>query len=186
MVTWFPIRTSSGAFRHMHSSSKTKLEHALAGYDYYIPWEHYEFRHHRSKKLLRSKKPLIPGYVFIADITDFERLERIPEIYGPIRGMDNRPRTIRETEIDRLKEAEQMITEAFAIMTRNREMTKNRVAAMYPSGSAIRIGQGHIMSGREARVLEATGRKTLKAVIEGMFGTDVEIEIPIELVEAAE
>jgi transcription antitermination factor NusG len=181
-MIWFPIRVSAGAFRNMHSSPKTRLEHALKDYDFYVPWEHYEFRHHRSKKMLQSRKPLIPGYVFIADITDFERLERIPEISGPIRGMDNRPRTIRASEIDRLREAEAMVLAAFNNRNVSQKAWRER---KWPAGSTVKIGSGHVMSGREAKVLEATGRRTIKAVIENMFGTDVEIEIPIELVEDA-
>jgi transcription antitermination factor NusG len=182
LTQWFPIRVSAGAFRHMHSSARTRLEHALKDYEFYVPWEHYCFRHHRSKKMLQSRKPLIPGYVFIANITDFERLERIPEISGPIRGMDNRPRTIRATEIDRLREAEAMVLRAFENRNVSQKAWRER---KWPAGSTVTISAGHIMSGREARVLEATGRRTIKAVIENMFGTDVEIEIPVELVEDA-
>jgi transcription antitermination factor NusG len=181
-LIWFPIRVSAGAFRNMHSSPRTRLEHALKDYEFYVPWEHYCFRHHRSKKMLQSRKPLIPVWVFIADITDFQRLERIPEISGPIRGMDNRPRTIRASEIDRLREAEAMVLAAFENRNVSQKAWRER---KWPAGSTVKIGSGHVMSGREARVLEATGRKTIKAVIENMFGTDVEIEIPIELVEDA-
>jgi transcription antitermination factor NusG len=181
-LIWFPIRTSAGAFRNMHSSPRTRLEHALKDYDFYVPWEHYEFRHHRSKKIIQSRKPLIPGYCFVQGVTDFEKLERIPEISGPIRGMDNRPRTIRASEIDRLREAEAMVLAAFENRNVSQKEWRER---KWPKGSTVTIGAGHLMSGREARVLEATGRRTIKAVIENMFGTDVEIEIPIDLVEDA-
>jgi transcription antitermination factor NusG len=167
----------------MHSSAETRLDHALKAYNYYVPWEHYEYKHHRSKKLIQARKPLIPGYVFIADVKDFARLEAIKELYGPIRGLDNRPRTIPEAEIDRLKAAEAMILAAF----NNRNITRKAWReAKFPKGAMVKIGFGHLMSGREARILEATGRNTIRAVIDGMFGSAVEIEIPIELVEAAE
>jgi transcription antitermination factor NusG len=182
-MIWFPIRTSAGAFRNMHSSPRTRLEHALKDYDYYIAWEWYEFKHHRSKKIIQSRKPLIPGYCFIANVTDWPALDRIPEISGPIRGMDNRPRTIRATEIDRLREAEAMVLAAFENRNVSQKAWRER---KWPTGSTVKIGTGHVMSGREARVLEATGRKTIKAVIDGLFGgAGIEIEIPVELVEDA-
>jgi transcription antitermination factor NusG len=123
---------------------------------------------------------LIPGYVFIADITDFERLERIPEISGPIRGMDSRPRTIRATEIDRLREAEAMVLAAFENRNVSQKAWRER---KWPAGSTVKIGTGHVLSGREARVLEATGRNTIRAVIDNMFGSDINIEIPTEYIE---
>jgi transcription antitermination factor NusG len=181
-LIWFPIRVSAGAFRNMHSSARTRLEHALKDYDYYVPFEHFEFRHHRSKKIIQSRKPLIPGYVFVADVYDWEKLERIPEVIGPIRGLDRSPRPCRTWEIDRIREGEEMVLAAFNSRNISRKAVRE---AKFPKGTTIRIGAGHVMSGHEARVMANTGRETIRAVIEGMFGTDVEIEIPVELVEDA-
>jgi transcription antitermination factor NusG len=176
-LIWFPIRVSAGAFRNMHSSARTRLEHALKDYEFYVPWEWYTYKHHRTKKNITAKKPLIPGYCFIRDVTDFGRLEQIREIAGPIRGLDNRPRTISALEIERLQQAEAMI------MAATGKTAKEVRDAKYPAGKKITIGRDHVFSGREARILMATGRETVKAVLEGMFGADVEIEIPVELIE---
>jgi hypothetical protein len=91
--------------------------------------------------------------------------------------MDSRPRTIRATEIDRLREAEAMVLAAFENRNVSQKEWRER---KWPKGSTVTIGAGHYMSGREAKVLEATGRRTIRTIIDGM-----KFEIPVELVEDA-
>lgn len=187
-MTWYPVRTRAGAFRQLQSKAITKIEQALAYHDLhgYIPLEYQEVVHWRTKKKILLRRPLLQGWIFLMDPKDWRYIEEsVPEIMGPIRSMDNRPIAIASSEVERIMEAEAAIKEAFEQARRDREMTKTRVSAMYPSGSTATITGDHVFSGQKVRVKAATGRKTVKVMLE-LLGGLVEAEVPITNLEAAQ
>lgn len=162
------------------------VEHALrrAGIGHYCPIELWEVVHWKTKKKILHRRPLLQGWIFLADITDWPAIERIPEILGPIRSFDQTPMPIRSEEVERIQEAEGSIRRAFEEMRRNRAMTRDRVAAMYPSGSVANIVHGPF-KGQQIRIEAAASRRTVKAVLE-MLGGSVPMEINITDLEAAQ
>lgn len=186
MTIWYAITLKPTATRQAHGHTLTRVELALrkAGIEYYLPMEEKSLIHHRTKQPISRRFPLVPGYIFCADIRDWPAFERIDEVRGPIR-IQGTPMPIMRAEIERLREAEAQIAAANQLAERNKALTRKRINQIYPSGSTVRIRQGHIAAGQEARVTAATGRRTVKALLEYLGGL-VEVEIGLEHLEAAE
>jgi hypothetical protein len=68
---------------------------------------------------------------------------------------------------------------------RLRKVTRRVAAEQFPAGGVVTISREHrLFAGRRATIVAATGRNTIKAVIETLNGM-ANAEIPIGLVEMA-
>lgn len=184
MATWYAIRPKPAGSRlapatDIDEPRKFRIEAQLerAGIEHYYPSETKFLRHHRTREWFERRFPLM-GYVFVADVTDWPRLERdVRDSFGPVR-LASAPVRIPAWEIERARAAQLQIDTGHALAHRNRQLTKRRLAELYPAGTPIDILEGPLAS-QQATVLFATGRQAIKAVI-AMLGSEVTVELGID------
>lgn len=194
MNNWFAIRLKPMAARpSKHDPRYTNIEFALgsAGIEHYMPFERKEIIHHRTKQRIDKKFPLVQGYCFVMGVTDWFELHRVDYVASVV-GVKGSPLPIREGDIEQIRMAEAAISLDYQAQKARRDaaeyakahrMTKRSASMVYPSGSLIRINQGHmLLGGQEGIVKEATGRNTIRAMILTLNGM-VNAEIPFDLVE---
>jgi transcription antitermination factor NusG len=161
---------------------RIETELAIAGVTHYLPAETCFIRHNRTKEWMRRRFILMP-YVFVQDVIDWPRLERICRgMRGPLR-IANEPVPIPEREIQRVRDGQLKIDTAHALVHRNRTLTRRRLEELYPAGTEIEIMDGPLATQR-AVVLAATGRQAIKAVVQ-MLGGEVEIEVSVDQIREA-
>lgn len=114
--TWFAIRTAASAQRPVGKGDISHIEVSLAraGFDHYMPIEHREFRHHRTKKLIEKRLPLLPGYVLVADVIDWIALCDCSGVAAVV-GVAGRPLRIPASDFNRLRQAEAEINELIRV-----------------------------------------------------------------------
>lgn len=193
-IRWYAIRLRPNAQRPSKQDtriSNVELELTQAGIAHFMPFERKEIIHHRTKKPIDKKYPLIPGYAFIADVQDWLVLSKCDFVAGylNVRGEPIRLPTA-QVEIIRLAElaiwddyerakAERRLREAYA----DNRIPQSRARVLYPAGSPIVVDKTHyLLGGMRGTVTAATGRQTIKAVIDTLNGM-VNAEIPLMYVE---
>jgi len=194
---WYCIRLKPQAQRPAKQDPRiTNIEFALRheGFDHYMPLERREIVHHRTKKPIDKQYPLIPGYAFVCDVDDWLRLNNCDFVAGVL-GVRGTPMPIMPTVIDAVRDAEAVILSEYErqkAMRRQREkeqadrlqhIPQRRARQMYPAGTPIVIDRTHVLlGGMKGRVVDATGRQTIKAVIETLNGM-VNAELSLAFVE---
>lgn len=179
MLCWYAVRTKPGAMRQLQRNetqperTAVELELDTHGIHYYLPIERVEIRHHRTKKIIEMRKPLCPGYVFVADIVDWSLFDRLKWATGPIR-IDSRPARIPDRDIEQIREAERLIRMAAAVKQSD---TQRDIKRRFPAGTRVKITGEHPLKGQNAYVLETKGRKSIKAVISSLKA--MQIELPV-------
>lgn len=181
---WFVIRLKPGASAPSRQDSRiSKIEYSLkrAGVEYYFPVERSEKIHKRTKVLLDKRRPLMPGYAFVFDVQDWYQLHRIDFVAGVL-SVAGKPVLIREDLINGVREAEQAIYEVYQHRKgmriqaekekeeRANGMSARKAKQLYPAGSPVFVGGSHLLRGMKGRVVEATGRQTIKVMIETLSG----------------
>ena len=182
--SWYAVRTAPGAQRPDKADPRfDKVERDLRdhGFDCYNPTEARDVIHHRTRKLITKRLPLIPGYAFVCGVTNFMALQNCESVSGIVH-IDGTPIVIPETEIIMLRQAELTIYENLAQERQIRamkrmKMTRKKLAATFPSGAAIVVKTG-FLTAQTGRVVEATGRKTVKATLDKLQNLGV-IELPV-------
>lgn len=193
MTAWYAIRLKPMASRpSKHDARYTNIEFALgsAGISHYMPFERREIIHHRTKKPLDKAFPLIPGYAFVSDVDDWLELHKTDYVAGVL-GVKGTPMRLHNNDIEQIRAAEEIISQAYELSKAKRraeeELRQNhipqrRARVLYPAGSKVMIDAGHmLLGGRTAFVKEATGRDTIKAVVETLNGM-VNAELPLAMV----
>lgn len=194
---WYCIRLKPQAQRPAKQDPRiTNIEFSLRheGFDHYMPLERREIVHHRTKKPIDKQYPLIPGYAFVCDVDDWLRLNNCDFVAGVL-GVRGTPMPIMPTVIDAVRDAEAVILSEYErqkAMRRQREkeqadrlqhIPQRRARQMYPAGTPIVIDRTHVLlGGMKGRVVDATGRQTIKAVIETLNGM-VNAELSLAFVE---
>ena len=202
---WYVIQTSPGAQRqhrlYVRDCGKSgnampklkrqesghlisEIEYALqeAGFVCYMPVEHKTIIHHRTKKPISRRFALLPGYAFVAGVTDFPRLEAVDGV-DHILGVSGCPIPVSQAIIDDLRKAEEQVAYENERQERIRreakkKLTRRRAATLYPVGSRIRFK--HPLVGVTDGVVESiTGRRAVKATLE-KFAHLKPIEIGVE------
>jgi transcription antitermination factor NusG len=194
---WFALRLKAGAARpYRHDERLTNIEWSLKreGMECYMPMELAMKIHHRTKKTIDKRFPLIPGYAFIQAIHDEQNWKKVREcdFVASIIGIGGTPLPLPTAQIELIQMAEASMRElyeyqkalrAYEEEQRLRKVTRRVASGQYPAGSVVTIGRQHrLFAGRRATIIAATGRNTIKAVIETLNGM-ANAEIPIELVE---
>jgi hypothetical protein len=193
-IRWYAIRLKPNAQRPSKQNERlTNIEFALSqeGIDHYMPLERREIIHHRTKKPIDKRYPLIPGYAFVSGVNDWLQLHKCDFVAGVL-GVRGTPLSILPSHIEAIMQAEECIMveyERQKALRRQREKDRDehipqrRLRVMYPAGSVIAIDGTHSMlGGMRGRVVDATGRQTIKAVIETLNGM-VNAELPVSFVE---
>jgi hypothetical protein len=162
-----------------------------AGFEVFMPSTQIIYKHHRTKKTLEKRTPMLVGYAFVNRPRSFFDLSQVYGV-GAILGIAGRPMQIADDLIQSLRDEEEESIERVHRAKRMRErqeavangnVTKKQLRDMFPCKSLVRItGDHQLLGGMVARVLDATGRKTLKTVVETLEGL-VSVEIPVEYAE---
>lgn len=194
---WYALRLKPGASRpYRHDERITNIEWSLKreGIDYYMPMELAMKIHHRTKKTIDKRFPLIPGYAFMRAIPDEQNWKKVAEcdFVASIIGVGGTPIPLPTAQIDLIQMAETSLREiyeyhkalrAYQEEQRLRKVTRRVAAEQFPAGGVVTISKEHrLFAGRRATIIAATGRNTIKAVIETLNGM-ANAEIPIDLVE---
>lgn len=194
---WYALRLKPGAARpYRHDERLTNIEWSLKreGIECYMPMELAMKIHHRTKKSIDKRFPLIPGYAFIQAIQDEQNWKKVAEcdFVASIIGIGGTPLPLPTAQIEIIQMAEKSLRDiyeyqkaarAYEEARRLQKVTQRVAAQQYPAGGVVTISDQHrLFAGRRATIVAATGRNTIKAVIETLNGM-ANAEIPISLVE---
>lgn len=188
---WYAIRLKPMAARESKQDHRlTNIEFALRqeGFEYFFPLERKEIIHHRTKKPIDKRFPMIPGYAFVDRPGNWLRLRQTDFVAG-ILGVSGTPIVISKPIIDAIKETEEDFSEAYerqkeARRQKERDAEKHipqrRARQLFPAGSQFVVSNTHVMlAGMRGTVKEATGRRTIKAIIEtlnGMMNAEISLD----------
>ena len=208
-MTWFAIATKPSAsriavrshynrgprnglhvFREPLASGELAIEYELAahGFTAYLPVETRDLIHHRTKKLITRRFPLLAGYVFVENPHDWVSLQNLTCVIGAL-GSGGVPIVINQIDIDRLKEAEAANMESVersrrARLEKSKQVTRRNAMKSFPVGIEVEIN--HPVIGRQFAKVTGTGRdNTVKAMAEFLGGL-VPVEVPRDAVTAIE
>jgi len=193
MTHWYAVRLKPGAARpSKHDERYTNIEFALgsAGIEHYMPLERREIIHHRTKKPIDKSYPLIPGYAFVYDVEDWLDLHRTDFVAGVL-GVQGTPLRLPSQEIDEIRSAEAVILEEYERAkakrraeedAKEKHVPQRKARMLYPAGSTVSIDRSHmLLGGYTGTVKEATGRDTIKAIVQTLNGM-VTAELPLAMV----
>lgn len=194
---WYAIRLKPNAQRPAKQDPRlTNIELSLTqeGFEHYMPLERREIIHHRTKKPIDKRYPLIPGYAFVCDTDDWLRLSKCDFVAGVL-GVRGTPIPLIPTVIEQIRDAEAVILSEYERQKalrrqrdkeaeeRKKHIPQRRARQMYPAGSPIVVDKTHVLlGGMRGRVVDATGRQTIKAMIETLNGM-VMAELSMAFVE---
>lgn len=108
---WWVIRLSSDAYSAA-SKGRVRIERDLEESEikYYIPWQHKTIIHHRSKKRMERRFPLIRGYAFVAQMPDIGEILSVDNVYGVLTAeRSGKPFPLPVEQIERVKEVEELL-----------------------------------------------------------------------------
>jgi transcription antitermination factor NusG len=194
---WFALRLKAGAARpYRHDERMTNIEWSLQreGISCYMPMELAMKIHHRTKKPIDKRFPLIPGYAFMQAIPDEQNWKKVSacDFVASVIGVGLTPIPLPTAQVELIQMAETSLRElyeyhkavrAYEEEQRLRKVTRRVASEQFPAGGVVTISRQHrLFAGRRATIIAATGRNTIKAVIETLNGM-ANAEIPIELVE---
>lgn len=190
-MTWHVIMLSPGALRpDRFRPNETIVSRSLkeGGFSYYMPFERRAIIHAKTKKRIERQFPLMPGYGFVENVTNFEALRKCNGVNDVIKSA-GKPIEIRPALVGEVRDAEQAINAEYdrkEIARQKREAMGSRalVAESFPVGGKVTIGEGHIMAGQTMTITAATGRGAIKGVIDMLNG--IHAEIGVEYLNAAE
>ncbi|WP_181408225.1 transcription termination/antitermination NusG family protein [Pararhizobium mangrovi] len=170
--TWYVARTRPIGMREAAEDKRFfRVERDLmeAGFDFYLPMEVWDQVHHRSKKLMQKRRPLVHGYVFLANVQNFWALSEVKTIGGII-GVQGRPLTMADAEVEIIRQAETAIFNELALQRIQRRadkdrLTQKRLSKHFPHGTPIEITDG-FLKGEAGRVIRTTGRRTVQIALD--------------------
>lgn len=181
---WYVARIRPGAARpdaRDHRITKVERDLIENGFDCYMPVEVFDAVHRRKRKLIQKTRQMVPGYIFVTDVTNFWALSECRTIAGII-GINGCPAAISDRDMAVVRAAETEIFEALALKRRKaaesrKKMTRGRLLKSYPRDTRVRVNAG-FLQGQEGTVQEATGRKSLRIVLDQLqnLGT-IELDI---------
>ncbi|HEV7286554.1 MAG TPA: transcription termination/antitermination NusG family protein [Kaistia sp.] len=200
-ATWYVGYLKAGATRPSRhrgpvpaeGQDETIVERALTneGLTPYLPRMKRELRHHRTKKTIVRRFPLMPGYVFVTAgprEPNWMRLKACDGISGVL-SLDGRPWPIPAAQVEALQraEADLVFDDTHEARLKRGQDGKNRretTALHYPAGCAITLTEGPF-AGLPGVVVGVSGGGLIRAIVE-VFRQKTPMEIPAEWVEVKE
>lgn len=191
---WYAIRTRPGTQRQAKPrvgqgedrAGEFIIERNLrdAGFDIFMPSTYREIRHHRTEEYIVKRFPLMVGYSFVNDPRSFYDLAEVEGV-SAILGIAGMPLRINSSQVESIREAEDR---EFDLMERrrlariqkekqiSRKLTRKEARELFPKNRRVTVSGHGYLAGMSGFVVDATGRNTIKAVIETLNGL-----IPVEL-----
>lgn len=126
MIAWYAIRTVPSAQRPhelIKDQSKVEVTLSLGKIVHYMPVQNRVFIHRRTKKTTTARSPLLPGYVFVADIVDWLWLLQCSGVHGVL-GIGGTPATIPNHQIENLRKVEEAINDEWVRRAERRTMKR--------------------------------------------------------------
>lgn len=172
-LSWYVVRTAPGAQRPDPRDprfSRVELELTEKSFSCYMPIEVKDIIHHRTKKQIAKWFPLIPGYVFVQGVTDFEKLEKSRGVAETVR-VQTRPIVLQQAEVDLIRLAEMAVFDELAnsrvaSMLASRRLSGRAMADVYPSGAQVMVKADGFLAGELGRIAATTGRQTVKIILD--------------------
>ena len=155
-----------------------------AGFDVFFPSTVREIRHNRTDEFLVKRFPLMVGYAFVRNPRDFYSLSDCEGV-SSILGIAGCPLRIPTVSIDAIREAEEVERDlmekrrALRIQKEKqaqRKLTRREARDLFPKNRRVTVSSNSLLQGMSGFVVDATGRNTIKAMIETLNGL-----IPVEL-----
>lgn len=191
---WYAIRTRPGTQRQAKPrvgqgedrAGEFIIERNLrdAGFDIFMPSTYREIRHHRTEEYIVKRFPLMVGYSFVNDPRSFYDLAEVEGV-SAILGIAGMPLRIGTSQVQAIRDAEDR---EFELMERrrlariqkekqiSRKLTRKEARELFPKNRRVTVAGHGYLAGMSGFVVDATGRNTIKAVIETLNGL-----IPVEL-----
>jgi transcription antitermination factor NusG len=164
------------------------------GFKVFMPTVHYEARHHRTKKWVERRVPLLVGYAFV-DLCG-RHFEDVRNVEGVMcflrRSMTSGPYQMPNAEIGALMAVEHENRAIILKQRAEREARERRSAnqttrkereAIMPPGTIATICGRNPFSGLIAKIIGPSSRGKVKAVIETLDNL-LEVDLPLENLEA--
>lgn len=191
---WYAVKTRPGTQRQakprVGEEADRKGEFIIernlrdAGFDVFMPSTYREIRHHRTDEYIVKRFPLMVGYSFVNDPRSFYDLAEVDGV-SAILGVAGMPLRIASSSVQSIRDAEDR---EYELMERRRlariqkekqmarKLTRSEARELFPKNRRVTVGGHGYLAGRSGFVVDATGRNTIKAVIETLNGL-----IPVEL-----
>jgi transcription antitermination factor NusG len=198
---WYTIRTTPGAQRSARAGEGSELMESIIernlrneGFKVFMPTVHYEARHHRTKKWVERRIPLLVGYAFV-DIggRHFEDVRQVEGVMCFLRkSRTSGPYQMPNHEIGKLLAIEEenrgiIVKQRAKREARERrglnQTTRKEREEKMPAGTLATICGKNPFSGLIAKVIGPSSRGKVKAVIETLDNL-LELDIPLENLEA--
>lgn len=182
-MTWHVIRLLSNALKADKANPRwSVVERSLTdgGFAFYLPFENKTIIHHRTKKKIERRFPLMPGYGFVEGVTNFEALRQCDGVMDVIKSA-GAPVPIPATEVRDIAQAEHAVNAEHERKEANRKArealgTRAALSNAFPVNTTVRVKQGHLLAGESFVVDAATGRATIKGIIGRLNNMSVEID----------
>lgn len=190
---WYAVKARPGTQRPAAArvgapadrKGETIIERNLRdqGFDVFMPTTVREVRHHRTDEFIIKRFPLMVGYAFVRQPRDFYTLSDCDGV-SAILGVAGCPLRIPATDIENIRAAETAEREAMErrrarrIEKENqagRKLTRKEARDVFPKNHRV-VVNGGFLKGMAGYVVDATGRNTIKAMIETLNGL-----VPVEL-----
>jgi len=126
LISWYAVRTAPAAQRpHKLSAGQSIVEVALTlgNFAHYMPVHDRVFIHRRTKKMTSNRAPLLPGYIFVADVVEWLNLCDCVGVAGVL-GIGGTPVAIPNHQIDNLRKVEQAVNDESARRAERRLMKR--------------------------------------------------------------
>lgn len=150
-----------------------------------MPTDRVEVRHRRKKGVYGSARiPLIPGYVFVRNVTDWPALTETRGVIAVL-GCDGAPMHIPDATIGEIRAIERLCLLSYHANVAAR-MTgsvghRKRLARQFKVGASIKVHDGPF-AGKRATVEAVSGRKRIKAIIAELNNVGI-VELPVDDIE---
>ena len=180
---WHVITLAPNALRPAGGNHfKTIIEKSLTegGFSYFLPFENKPIIDRRSKKKVWRRFSLMPGYGFVDSINNFEALRQCDGVGGLVKSA-GRPVPIADSEVEKVMLAEMSINAEHGRMDHMLELklsmgTRRKLVDQFPINTIVEVKEGHWLAGHTFMVNAATGKATIKGVIDDLNGLSVEID----------
>lgn len=191
---WYAVKTRPGTQRQakprVGETDDRKGEFIIernlrdADFDVFMPSTYREIRHHKTDEYIVKRFPLMVGYSFVNAPRSFYDLAEVDGV-SAILGIAGMPMRINTASVEAIRDAEER---EFDLMERrrlariqkekqlSRKLTRKEARELFPKNRRVTVAGHGYLAGMSGFVVDATGRNTIKAVIETLNGL-----IPVEL-----